>query len=223
MKDYRDLFGGMAGAVMLMLAYLLAFGAAQKCFGAEIKRIAPDGANEITLDVDGNGYVTGQKSTCLHVAERYLPQSGERVMVGDFEYVLVSYVDWERWTNAVARLEAVAERKWKKEHETADGRRAWHGNHTNRVVSADGRSVTWFYPDGYTYVEEVKAAPRRSPAVSRQTAPPRPQNAPKRTAGTGLPPRLRAKREAIEARPAAREVNVTFGVGGKVLNVEGVK
>lgn len=206
MNEFRDLFGGFAGAVAVVAFYIFAWSAVTNCFGEEYPNPQP--------------VLIGDLQPAEH--PQYIPQSGDEVVVNDMAFVLISSGDWQRWTNAVARLEAVAERRWKKEHETAEGRRAWHGN-PKREVSADGRTVLWNYPDGYIYTEEVKAAPRRSPAVLRQTAPPRPQNAPKRPAGNGLPPRLRAKREAIEARPAVREVNATFGVGGKVLNVEGGK
>lgn len=150
-------------------------------------------------------------------ATPYIPQSGEHVMIGDFEFVMVSVGDWTRWTNAVARLESVAERRWKKEHQTEEGRRAWHGPATNRIVTAE--SVTWLYRDGYVYTEEVKPAPRRSPAVKRNASrssrvPPVP---------SGLPPRLTAKKKALLERPATKEVNATFGPGGKLLKVEDAK
>lgn len=157
-------------------------------------------------------------------ATAYIPQSGEKVVMGDMEYVVVSAGDWTRWTNAVARLEAVAERRWRKEHETEAGRRAWHGAATNRVISADGRSVTWLYRDGYAYTEQAEPVRTVSPAAfGAQSGLPRPQSAPKAAGGTGLPPRLEAKRRALNARPAAKEVNAVFGAGGQVLKVEDVK
>ena len=222
MKDYLHLFGGMIVAILLLAAYIFFWGCIESCYGMEVKRVAPDGVNTITLEVDDNGYVMGEKSTAVYVAPKYIPQSGDEVVVNDVTFVLIASADWERWTNAVARLESVAERRWAKEHSTAEGRRAWHGT-PKREVAEDGRSVTWRYPDGYTYVEEVKPAPRRSPAVSRQTAPEQPRSAPKPRADKGLPPRLRAKQEAVSARPASKEVNATFGPGGKLLNVEGEK
>ena len=214
MKDGLHLLGGMGGAILALALYIFGWGALQRCFGIEVKRVAPDGANTITLEVDENGYVMGEKSTALYVAPKYIPQSGDKVMVGDFEYIMVSVGDWSRWTNAVARLEAVAERRWTKEHKTEEGRRAWHGAATNRIVNAD--SVTWLYRDGFTYTEEVKPAPRRSPAVKRNTAPERPRP----VVPSGLPPRLTAKKKELQNRPAAKEVNATFGPGGKLLKVE---
>lgn len=224
MNDFRHLFGGMVAAVAVMAAYLLAWGILQRCAGATIKKVAPDGVNEITFEIDKDGYVRGERTTCAHVPQRYIPQSGERVVIGDMDYVMVSAGDWTRWTNAVARLEAVAERRWRKEHETVAGRAAWHGAATNRVVAADGRSVTWLYRDGYTHVEAVTPSRPAPQAAKRAGSPlPRPQAASGASGGTALPPRLRAKRRALESRPAAEEVNVTFGAGGKVLKVEGAK
>ena len=207
MKDGFHLLGGMVGAVLTLALYLLCWGALQRCFGAEADvQIVPIG------DL--------QPKAVAH----YIPQSGEKVVIGDFEYVIVSAGDWTRWTNAVARLEAVAERRWTKEHKTEEGRRAWHGAATNRVYSADGRSVTWLYRDGYEYTEEATPARTVSPAVKRaQSGPPRPQGARKAAGRTGLPPRLEAKRRALEARPAVKEVNAVFGAGGKVLKVEDAK
>ena len=206
MKDYLHLFGGMVAGVALLAAYIFVWGALMECRGAELENPQPVLIGDL------------EPQTVPH----YVPQSGERVLIGDFEFVLIASADWEWWTNAVARLESVAERRWAKEHSTAEGRRAWHGT-PKREVAEDGRSVTWRYPDGYTYVEEVKPSPRRSPAVSRQTAPEQPRSAPKPRADKGLPPRLRAKQEAVSARPASKEVNAVFGPGGKVLKVEGGK
>ena len=206
MNEFRDLFGGFAGAVAVVAFYIFAWSAVANCFGEEY----PNPQSVLIGDLQPQQ------------APQYIPQTGEVVVIGDAPYVVISLATWERWTNAVARLEAVAERRWKKEHETAEGRRAWHGN-PKREVSADGRTVLWNYPDGYIYTEEVKAAPRRSPAVSRQMAAGSPQVAPQARAGATIPPRLKAKREAVLKRPAAKEVNATFGPGGKLLNVEGEK
>ena len=217
MKDGVHLLGGMGGAILVLALYIACWGALQKCFGAEVKRVAPDGANTITLEVDDNGYVMGEKSTALYVAPKYIPQSGDKVVVDDFEYIMVSVGDWTRWTNAVARLEAVAERRWKKEHETVEGRRAWHGSHTNRIVTAS--AVTWLYPDGYTYTEEVKPTRNAAPAVRRMKQKIE-ASKPKSASPNALPPRLEAKRKSIENRPKTKTVNATFGPGGKVLKVE---
>ena len=146
----------------------------------------------------------------------YLPHSGERVLIGDFEYVLVQAGDWDRWTNAVSRLEAVAERRWQNEHKTDAGRRVWHGASTNRVVSADGRTVTWYYTDGFTYTEQATPSQKQSPAVRRMKKAEEPRKVP----SNNMPSRLRAKREAMAARPKVKEVNAIFSPGGKVLKVE---
>jgi hypothetical protein len=149
-------------------------------------------------------------------------QSGERVCIDDFEYVVIERYDWTVLTNRIANLETVAARRWRNEHKTVAGRQAWHGVATNRVVSADGLSVTWLYPDGYTYTETEA----RTNAVRRVRPPaakiPRP-DAPAPVRRVVLPPRLAAKREAEKSRPKVREVNAVFGPGGKVLKVEGEK
>lgn len=224
MNDFKHLFGGMAGGVALLAAYIIGWGILQRCSGMEISRLADDGVNKVMLEVDEHGNVMGERITALYVPQKYIPQSGDRVAIGDFDYIVVSVADWERLTNAVARLEAVAERRWTKEHQTAEGRKAWHGTETNRVVSADGRSVTWLYRDGYSYTEQAASVRKVSPSVKRaQSGQKPPQGASAAKVGRSIPPRLRAKQEALAARPAAKEVNATFGPGGKVLKVEGAK
>lgn len=204
MKDYLHLFGGMVAGVALLVAYILVWGALMECRGAEVDNPQPVLIGDL------------EPQTVPH----YVPQSGERVLIGDFEFVLIASADWERWTNAVARLEAVAERRWANEHKTAEGRRAWHGAPTNRVVEAT--CVTWQYADGYTYTERAEPGRKSSPAVERvRKAAERPQGASAVRPRVNVPPRLRAKQEAISARPASKEVNATFGPGGKVLKVEG--
>jgi len=172
--------------------------------------------NTVTLEVDERGNVMGERSTAVYVPQKYIPQSGDKVLVGDFSYILLSVHDWERLTNAVARLEAVADRRWANEHKTDAGRRAWHGSPTNRVVSADGRCVTWFYADGFTYTEQATPSQKQSPAVRRMKKAEEPRKVP----SNNMPSRLRAKREAMAARPKVKEVNAIFSPGGKVLKVE---
>ena len=215
MKDYRHLFGGMIGGLALLAAYIIGWGILQKCGGMEISRLGGDGVNTVTLEVDERGNVMGERSTAVYVPQKYIPQSGDRVAVGDFDYIMVSVADWERWTNAVARLEAVAERRWAKEHKTDAGRREWHGPSTNRVVSADGRTVTWFYADGFTYTEEAAQGRREPQAVRRMK-----QTETRKAPVPKVPARLRAKQEAMAARPKVKEVNAIFSPGGKVLKVE---
>jgi len=230
MKDYLHLFGGMAGGVALLAAYIFGWSALMRCHGETIKSIAPDGVNEITTEVDANGYVTSRSTTCVYVPEKYeaqqhyFPQTGEVVIIGDAPYVVISLATWERWTNAVARLEAVAERRWANEHKTDAGRRAWHGALKERKQTEDGRGIQYTYADGFTYTEQAEPSRRASPAVERaRKAAASPPAAPQARAGATIPPRLKAKREAVLKRPAAREVNATFGPGGKLLNVEGEK
>ena len=189
--------------------------------GAEVKRVAPDGVNEITLEVDGRGNVQSESVTTVHVPECYYPQSGDWVVINDVSYIVIHKPDWERFTNAVARLEAVAERRWKNEHATEAGRRAWHGAVKSKTVAEDGSSVEWVYADGYVYVQNVAPARRASPRVESVKNGPR--SAPNPNQYKHLPARLRAKRQAQDAQGKAREVNAVFGPGGKVLKVEEAK
>ena len=217
MKDGLHLLGGMGGAILALVLYIFCWGTLQKCFGGErfsVTTPSGDGVNYVTTEVDENGYVESVRTTTAYVPQKYIPQSGEHVMIGDSEFVMVSVGDWTRWTNAIARLESVAERRWKKEHQTEEGRGAWHGAATNRIVDAD--SVIWLYRDGFVYTEEVKPAPRRSPAVKQNAA----QSRRTPPVPSGLPPRLTAKKKALQNRPATKEVNATFGPGGKLLKVE---
>lgn len=225
MKDGLHLIGGMGGAMLTLAAYIFMWGVAMRCFGGErfsVTTPSGDGVNYVTTEVDENGYVESVRTTTAYVPQKYIPQSGERCVIEDMEYVLIAARDWERITNAVARLEAVAARRWANEHKTDAGRRAWHGALKEKRQSDDGRGMVYTYADGFTYTEEAEPGRRESPAVKRnRSAPKDSQGAPRPRVGVGLPPRLKAKREAISARPAAREVNATFGPGGKVLKVEG--
>lgn len=193
MNDMRDLFCGFIGAVATVALYIFAWSAMQTCFGAE---------------ADEYKYTP------------YFPQSDERVVISDQQYVVIAASDWERWTNAVARLEAVAERRWANEHKTDAGRRAWHGALKDKHQAEDGRGMVYVYADGFTYTEEAPAQRRESPAVRRmkqgqsQSRPAQP------VARNAVPTALQKKRDAILARPAAKEVKATFGPGGKVISVE---
>lgn len=195
----------------------------RSCRGdVEIKRPAGDGVNVETIRIDDKGFVTSRSVTAAYAPERFTGlQSGERVWIGDFEYVVIAKGDWALLTNRIERLETVAANRWANEHKTVAGRQAWHGAATNRVVGADGLSVTWLYPDGYTYTEREA----RTNAVRRVTSPRRPNrpsDAPAPVRRAVLPPRLAAKQNALKSRPGVREVNAVFGPGGKVLKVEEV-
>ena len=195
------------------------------CYGdTVISRPAGDGVNIYTVRVDDDGYIVSESSTAAlslrKYAEQLPPMPGE-CDIGDFKYIFLTPGDWAAVTNRIARLESVAADRWRNEHKTVAGRQAWHGAATNRVVSTDGLSVTWLYPDGYTYTEtEV-----RTNAVRRVRPPaakiPRP-DAPAPVRRVVLPPRLAAKREAEKSRSKVREVNAVFGPGGKVLKVDEV-
>ena len=222
MKDYLHLYGGMAGGIALLALYIFGWGALQKCCGADVAD-NPQPVLIGDLPQTANPVLIGDLQQPQAVQPYYLPQSGEVVVIGDMRYVVVAAGDWERWTNAVARLEAVAARRWANEHKTDAGRRAWHGALKKREQTEDGRGIVFTYADGFTYTEEATPAPKVPPAVKRmrEGGEKRPVAAPRAQMGNGIPARLQAKRAAISARPAVREVNATFAPGGKVLKVEG--
>ena len=219
MKDYLHLYGGMACGIALLALYIFGWGALQKCCGAEVVE-TPQVVLIGDLPQTAHPVLIGDLQQPQPL---YMPQSGEQVVIGDCTYIVIAAGDWARWTNAVARLEAVAERRWANEHKTDAGRRAWHGALKKREQTEDGRGIEYTYADGFTYTEEATAAPRVPPAVRRmrESGEKRPVAAPRAEVGNGIPARLKAKREAISARPAVREVNATFAPGGKVLKVEG--
>ena len=227
MKDYLHLFGGMGAAILALALYIFAFGAVMRCFAEErVTYPASDGVNQVTARVRDDGVVVPESVTTAYVepSPPYIPQSGEHCVIADVEYVLIAAQDWVRITNAVARLEAVAERRWANEHKTDAGRRAWHGALKEKRQSEDGRGMVYTYADGFTYTDEAEPGRRESPAVERvRKAAARPQGASAPKPKVNVPPRLRAKQEAISARPASKEVNAVFGPGGKVLKVEGEK
>ena len=213
--DFRHLLGGMMGGVALLAAYIIGWGMLQSCGGMVVTRPAGDGANTVTYEVDGQGYIRGATTTLAYVPPKYIPRSGDKVIVEDYEYIMISVEEWARITNAVARLEMVAERRWVNEHKTEAGRRAWHGEVKERKQMEDGRGWVYTYADGYTYEERTEPRRRASPAVRKMQ-----QNAAKPAATAKVPRALKAKQEALAARPKAKEVNATFGPGGKVLKVE---
>ncbi len=146
---------------------------------------------------------------------QYLTRDGQRYIVDDMEYILVAPSSWQELTNAVERLRDIAAERWRMEHETANGRAMWHGKETNRVVTAQG--ITWLYRDGYTYFEAAEKVPHDRPRKARKTAPGQHAQPPR----PSLPPRLAEKRKAMKSRAGRiREVNATFGPGGKVIKVE---
>ena len=137
--DMRHIFGGMLGGIAMLAAYIVGWGVLQRCNGMEISRPAGDGANTVTLEVDERGNVVGERCTTVYVAPRYEPLSGDRVLIGDFEYIIIGAADWARMTNAVARLEAVAERRWTKDM-------AWDGLSALRKTG-DSKSYTYALTD----------------------------------------------------------------------------
>ena len=219
------------------IVYLSVALAALAVYADTVIKDKPDGVNTRTRVVDDNGYIQSESITLAHVPEKYVGEpageipewaneggtpiikyfirEGERYCVDDIDYILVSPSSWQALTNAVEQLQNIAADRWRMDHETAKGRAMWHGKETNRVVTAQG--VTWLYRDGYTYFEAAEKVPRDRPRKTQKTAPG--QHAP--PPRPSLPPRLAAKREAMKSRAGrVREVNATFGPGGKVIKVE---
>ena len=141
---------------------------------------------------------------------QYLCLNGQKYIVHDMEYVLVSPSSWDSLTNTVEILRELTAERWRKDHETAKGREMWHGKETNRVVTATG--ITWLYRDGFTYFEGPAVKVRRDrPQTARNPAP----AAPAKPTRPSLPPRLAEKREAVKSRAGrVREVNAVFGREG---------
>lgn len=123
----------------------------------------------------------------------YMPQTGETVIIHDHTFVVVEFGDWVRWTNAVTRLEAVAERRWEKEHKTENGRREWHGAVVKTEFDQVRLEKVTTYADGFTWTEKMqptKRSPMTPPAAKKDTPRPRP----------AIPARLAEKREAMAGR-----------------------
>ena len=223
MKDYLHMFGGVLAAIVLLAAYAFAWNAVAKCYGAEISglkevnRLAADGVNTETLLVDEDGNVVGSKSTLLHAPQPYIPESGDEVVCQDCTFIVVTPADWARLTNAVVRLEKIAERRHASDCKTDAGRRIWHGDLVETRQTADRCGIVYTYADGYTYTEGGQKAKRNAPPAVRERKP----SAKKPVkVEFDAPARLKAKREAEAAQPAAKQVNAVFTAGGGV-KVEG--
>lgn len=202
MNDYRDLFGGMTAGVALLAAYIVCWGAITSAHGAEI---SIEGPQPVPIGDLGR--------------PQYIPSSGDLVVVGDAPFVLISVSEWERLTNTIEKVLAIAERRHANDLRTDEGRQRWHGELVDKVQTDDGKGLIFTYADGFTYTEKARAAVKASPAVQKvrkATQVPRPPKVER-----DAPARLQAKQAAVSALPAAKEVNATFGPGGKVIKVEG--
>ena len=173
----------------------------------------------------------GESSTAVYVPPKskwawaadvpleQLEKYSRAVYHDDFEYIIVTPSMWCDLTNEVARLRDMSSQRWRKEHETVQGRAMWHGAATNRIVTAQG--ITWLYRDGYTYFEgETNSVKRVRPPDAKK----RPSGASARQPAPTLPPRLAEKRKAMKTRAGeVRVVNAVFGPGGKVIKAEEAK
>jgi len=84
------------------------------------------------------------------------PVSGDRVVLNDTTYVLMSVEDFAAFTNKMAFFEAIASKRWTIQHRTEQGRAEWHGNRVSQTFETDdsGRTVkVTEYADGYRHVE----------------------------------------------------------------------
>lgn len=148
--------------------------------------------------------------------EEYVKPMYQDVYIDDFLYVAVAPSAWCDLTNTVERLKDLSAQRWKKEHETVQGRAMWHGAATNRIVGTT--SVTWLYADGFTYTETDTNAVKK---VRPPTAKKQPSGASAKPSMPALPPRLAEKRKKMKSRSGKiREVNAVFGPGGKLIRVE---
>lgn len=124
------------------------------------------------------------------------PVSGDRVLLNDREYVMLSVSDFEALTNKMNVLVAIAHRQWNAQHQTEIGRREWHGAKVSTTISTNevGKMVkTIEYADGYRHVEESEIAKPRPAKVST----------PAKKRITDIPKR---KREAVKSIDYIKEV-----------------
>lgn len=142
-------------------------------------------------------------------ADVRIVQSGEEVVMGDFSYIMVRKDDWERLTNTVAHLSAVAAKRWTIQHSTESGRREWHGSPRSTEVDTDAKVKRTVYADGYIHEEAMKPVAPNAPRTRPAPSAPRPS----------IPLALQRKREA-QAAQKPRTVNAVFSAGGKVEKVQ---
>lgn len=114
------------------------------------------------------------------------PVSGDRVLIQDREFVLLSVDDYGTMTNQISFLMQIAKRNWTSQHKTEHGRVAWHGKKIRSEVD-DGKGVIrTYYEDGYIYTQYKPIANANKPRKMPLGAPVRrgrksiPLNIPKR-------------------------------------------
>ena len=112
------------------------------------------------------------------------------------------------WTQAdlVAALQLL-NRKYHREVNTTEGRRAWHGKVVSTVIDTKAMIKTTVYEDGTTFRDAARVTtPQQAAAAHNATLPP-----PVMT--NGIPTRLAAAR-VRQAQNAATTNTVTITIGG---------
>lgn len=147
----------------------------------------------------------------------YIPQSGERVMIGDFEFVILSAGDYADMTNRVGKLETIAKRQWSIQHSTENGRIEWHGKRVSFEVDGENKVAVTTYEDGYRHITPLEVKKPKADGAKKARPvlpPPRPRN---------IPSGAWEMRQRLEKQRSAKpvEVSATFAPGGKLVKVEG--
>lgn len=150
----------------------------------------------------------------------YTPTSGDRVIVGDFEFVLISAVDFEAMTNRIGKLETIAERRWTMQHSTEAGRTAWHGPRVSQEFDPERNEKVSIYSDGYRHAVPFTPTKARVP-VPRGNSGNQPRGA-SASRPSAIPRGAWEMRHRADLARKAKpvEVSAEFGPGGKVLKVE---
>lgn len=133
---------------------------------ATVTATAPDGANTLTVETDGNGNAAGVSSTALYVppkvsAFRLELESGDAgetpYLVGaDGERRRVCILDPDEYAMLTGQVASV----WKTFHATEDGRRKIHGKRVRQTINTNALVKTTVYADGYTFDEPLVRSTR---------------------------------------------------------------
>lgn len=209
MKDYLNMLGGMTGGILLLIVYIFCWGLFTSAYGAD-EYPNPQPVPIGKYQVADSAYM--QIDVPLN---QYIPKNGDVAVVNDFLYVLVTLDEWERLTNVIKRLETIADRRIQSDLLTETGRKLWHGKLKEKRVTPNG--VEWEYEDGFIYTEAAKAGRRVSPAVERVK-----KSIEQKESSPDIPKRLADSRKAAAlAKP--KKVNITYGMGGKIIKTEDAK
>ena len=108
------------------------------------------------------------------------PVSGDRVMIGDQEFILMTPGEFANMQTNFNILARIAKKQWDVQHSTEAGIRAWHGKRTNVSIDTNAMEKVTTYADGYQLREkmQVRDKPRATPRAVPKAA--RPFSKPKR-------------------------------------------